>query len=66
MFTLLCNVKITRRQEMSFILDDEGNLQWSGRQVYSAVEFLLNEGHTEFHLDAGDHNEKLHLTVRKV
>ena len=66
MFTLLCNVLITRRQEMCFILNDNGDLAYSGREVHAAITFLIDEGEHTFELDAGDGIEKLHLTARKV
>ena len=66
MFSLLCNVKITRRQEMCFILDDDGTLKWSGRTTHAAITFLIDEGESSFELDAGDCEERLLLTARRV
>ena len=66
MYTLLANVKITRRQEMCFILDGSGTLAWSGKEVYSAITFFIDGGESSFFLDAGDDKEKLLLTARRV
>lgn len=66
MLTLLCNVKITRRQEMSYVVDGRRVLQWSGHEVYSAIEFILDKGQTHFTLESGDGEEKLLLTVRRA
>lgn len=66
MFTLLCNVLLTRRQEMCFILDDSRTLAWSGKEVHSAITFLIDEGEPTFELDPGDDQEKLLLTAKRI
>lgn len=66
MKTMMCNVLITRRQQMVFIENEDGTLLWSGKEVHSAIVFLIDEGQPEFRLVDGDDAEALHITARRV
>lgn len=66
MLTLHCNVLITRRREMCFVVDDAEVLQWSGRQVYGALEYVVNEGQTHCIVEGEDPKQRLHLTIRRA
>lgn len=48
MKTLLCQVHVTRRQDMCYILDEAGVLCWSGKYIRSAIEHLLDNDEPEF------------------
>ena len=66
MYSLCPDVYLTRRQRLHYVLDADGNLAWSGKEVQAAIMFLIDEGHASFELDAGDDKEKLLLTARRV
>ena len=66
MYVLCPDVYLTRRQRLHYVMDGDGNLAWSGKDVHAAITFLIDEGEHTFELDAGDGIEKLHLTARKV
>ncbi len=65
MYSLCPDVYLTRRQRLHYVLDDDGNLAWSGKDIHAAITFLIAEDRSSFELDAGDHKEKLLLTARR-
>ena len=66
MYSLCADVYLTRRQRLHYVLDGDGTLAWSGKDIHSAITFLIAIGEPSFELDAGDHQEKLLLTARRV
>ena len=66
MKTLMCNVLLTRRQEMCFIQDESGTLKWSGKQVHAAIGYLIDQGESEFLLVDGDDDPGIRLTACRV
>ena len=66
MYSLCPDVYLTRRQRLHYVLDDDGNLMWSGKAIQAAIMFLIDEGHASFELDAGEDFEKLLLTAKRV
>ena len=66
MYSLCPDVYLTRRQRLHYVLDHDGNLAWSGKEVQAAITFLIDEGQPSFELDAGDDFKKLLLTAKRV
>ena len=66
MYSLCPDVYLTRRQRLHYVLDDDGNLAWSGKAIQAAISFLIDEGQPSFELDAGDEVGKLLLIAKRV
>lgn len=58
MFTLHPDTYLTRRQRLHFIMDDTGELAWSGKTLLSAFEYLLAHGKFGFRMETPDGKER--------
>lgn len=66
MYTLLCNVQITRRTSMCFVMNDEDALAWSGKSVYGAIEYLVENHKQQFILEGPNPEDRYLLSVSKA
>lgn len=62
MFTLHPDVQFTRRNRLHYILDEKDVLMWSGKNITSAIEYLLEQGWNEFRI-AGSHPRDCFLVM---
>ena len=51
MYTLNADVYLTRRQRLHFVLDDAGDLAWSGKGIAAAFRFLHERNQNMFLLE---------------
>jgi len=47
MLTMMTDVQMTRRKRLVFILDENDNVLYSGAKVAQAIDWLIDNGHTE-------------------
>ncbi len=66
MYCLCPDVYLTRRQRLHYVMDDDGDLAWSGKAIQAAITFLIDEDQPSFELDAGAGADKLLLTAKRV
>ncbi len=66
MYCLYPDVYLTRRQRLHYVMNGDDVLMWSGKSIFSAVAFLIDKEESSFELDAGDGEEKLLLTAKRV
>ena len=64
MYSLRCDVYLTRRQRMHYVTDNVGNLLFSGKDILGALEFLLEHGEPEFRIEGQDRDEVFIATIR--
>ena len=48
MYTLNPDVYLTRRKRMHFVMNHQGDLAWSGKTIIGALEYLFENGQSEF------------------
>lgn len=61
MYVLLTNRPMTRRKTLNHVLDNTGEVVWSGANVGMALEYLVEKGETSFRLQ--DQNPELQFLV---
>ncbi len=66
MYSLFPDVYLTRRQRLHYVMDDDGDLGWSGKDIHAAIMFLIDEDHPSFELVADHDKENLLLSARRV
>lgn len=66
MYTLNPDVYLTRRQRLHFILDDAGELAWSGKSLGGALRWLHEKGVTRFQIEGQEPDEKFLVEVRPI
>lgn len=64
MYTLHPDVYLTRRQRLHFVMDDEGDLAWSGKELTGALVFLINSYQSEFQIEEGEDKPRFYVTIR--
>ena len=61
MWTLLCNIPIARRRTLCFVLDDAGDLKWSGKSVGAALLWLHENDQDTVELHGVEADERFHV-----
>lgn len=64
MYSLRCDVYLTRRQRMHYVLDSVGNLRFSGKDILGALEYLLEHGEPKFRIEGQDDDRVFIATIR--
>ena len=57
MHTLLTDRKIYRRRRMHFVVDENGDLEWSGTTIAEALRYLEAQGEVRFRLEGSEPDE---------
>ena len=65
MWTLHPDVEFTRRGRMHHILDETDTLRWSGKNLLSALEFLVDKDQDEFMIAGHDDQPGYEVLVRQ-
>lgn len=63
MYVLNPDVYLTRRQRLHFVMDDAGELAWSGKTLIGALEYLESHDHRHFRVEGTDDEPGFHLRL---
>lgn len=64
MYTLHPDVYLTRRQRLHFVMDDDGDLAWSGKNIMSALVFLASMEQQEFRMEGDEDEHRFRVKIR--
>ena len=54
MYTLICDVPITRKKRLHHVLDEKGERLFSSHKIGDCVTWVYDQGHYKFNLNVGD------------
>ena len=66
MYTMMANVQMTRRKQLCFVLDEHDEVRWTGQSVGGALQYLIEQGETEFNLEGPNTDDHFVVTVRRT
>lgn len=61
MWTIYSDVRLSRRQRLCHVVDDKGELRWSGGRIADALNFVVEEGRTTARLDGDEYSFELQI-----
>jgi len=65
-WTLLCNIPIARRRTMCFVIDDDEDLKWSGKNVGAALRWVHETGIDQIELRGPEDDQRFFVQFRPV
>ncbi len=66
MYTMHVNVHFSRRKTLIYILDEHEEVRWTGTSYAKALDYLLDNGQSQFKLEGNEPGESYIVNTVKA